>query len=136
MPVLRARSEPSESAAISAPRRRSCPNCWTHRRQAGHCVKIRAMTTVYLVDDDPLVTDSLGMALRLETPYDVRVFLSGAAALAALAENPADVVITDFKMPGMDGLELLRRLRARLPEAILMLLTGYADKDSAIQAVN
>ena len=94
------------------------------------------MTTVYLVDDDPLVTDSLGMALKLETPYEVRVFQSGGAALAAVAENPADVVITDFKMPGMDGLELLRNMRARLPDAILMLLTGYADKDSAIQAVN
>jgi C4-dicarboxylate-specific signal transduction histidine kinase len=94
------------------------------------------MTTVYLVDDDPLVRDSLGMALKLETPYDVRVFQSGGAALAAVAENPADVVITDFKMPGMDGLELLRNMRARLPDAILMLLTGYADKDSAIQAVN
>jgi signal transduction histidine kinase len=96
------------------------------------------VTTIYLVDDDPLVTDSLGTALRLETPYQVHTFQSGGAALAALAGNPAavDVVITDFKMPGMDGLELLRAIRARLPDAVLMLLTGYADKDSAIQAVN
>jgi signal transduction histidine kinase len=94
------------------------------------------VTTVYLVDDDPLVTDSLGTALRLETPYEVRVFQSAAAALEALDTAPPDVVISDFKMPFMDGLELLRRIRGRQPETILMLLTGYADKDSAIQAVN
>src|SRR5438552_17213140 len=94
------------------------------------------MTRVYLIDDDPLVTDSLGTALRLETPYEVRGFQSGAAALAAMEKEPADIVISDFKMPDMDGLDLLRRVRARWPDAILMLLTGYADKDSAIQAVN
>lgn len=94
------------------------------------------VTTVFLVDDDPLVTDSLGTALRLETPYQVRTFQTGQAAIDALAQTRPDMVISDFKMPGMDGLELLREMRARLPDAVLMLLTGYADKDSAILAVN
>jgi signal transduction histidine kinase len=93
-------------------------------------------TTVYVVDDDPLVTESLGAALRLETPYDVRVFTSAPEAMAALPDDPPDLVITDFKMPGMDGLALLREVRKACPDAILILLTGYADKESAIDAIN
>jgi signal transduction histidine kinase len=94
------------------------------------------MATIYLVDDDSLVTESLGAALRLETPYTVLKFQSGSEALAALPSAPPDVVISDFKMPGMDGLGLLKAVRRALPDAVLMLLTGYSDKDSAILAVN
>lgn len=93
-------------------------------------------TVVYVVDDDPLVTESLGAALRLETPYEVETFTSGAAALAAMPSRPPDVLITDFKMPGLDGLALLRAVRQAHPDAVLMLLTGYADKESAIRAIN
>src|SRR5262245_56609595 len=92
--------------------------------------------TAFIVDDDPLVTDSLGAALRLETPYDVRVFGSAREALAAVSSAAPALVITDFKMPGMDGLALLREIRKLAPDAVLMLLTGYADKESAIDAIN
>jgi signal transduction histidine kinase len=95
---------------------------------------------VYLVDDDPLVTRSLSTALRLESPWEVFAFESPLAALAALSgpdRGPdPDVVISDFKMPGMDGLTLLRAVRAAHPDAVLMLLTGYADKDAAIAGIN
>jgi signal transduction histidine kinase len=91
---------------------------------------------VYVVDDDPLVTASLGAALRLETQYDVSLFNSATAALAEMPRRPPDVLITDFKMPGLDGLALLRAVRQAYPEAVLILLTGYADKESAILAIN
>lgn len=91
---------------------------------------------MYLVDDDPLVTESLGAALRLETHYDVALFNSATAALAAMPCRPPDVLISDFKMPGLDGLALLRAVRQAYPEAVLILLTGYADKESAILAIN
>src|SRR5579885_2737487 len=96
----------------------------------------RMAVAVYIVDDDPLVTESLGTALRLESDYDVALFNTATAALAAIPERAPDVVISDFKMPGMDGLALLRAVRQAYPDAILMLLTGYADKESAIQAIN
>lgn len=93
-------------------------------------------TVLYLVDDDPLVTDSLGTALRLETSFEVETFNSGTAALAVMPARPPDILITDFKMPAFDGLALLRATRQAYPDAVLMLLTGYADKESAIRAIN
>jgi len=92
--------------------------------------------SVYVVDDDPLVTESLSRALELETDWRVAAFNDGAHALAAMPAAPPDVVLSDFKMPGMDGIAFLRRVRAAHPDAVLMLLTGYADKESAIQAIN
>jgi signal transduction histidine kinase len=92
--------------------------------------------SVYVVDDDPLVTDSLSRALELETEWRVSAFNHGARALAAMPDNPPDVVLSDFKMPGMDGIAFLGRVRAAHPDSVLLLITGYADKESAIRAIN
>jgi signal transduction histidine kinase len=91
---------------------------------------------VYVVDDDTLVTESLGTALRLETNWSVVAFTDAAEALAAMPEAPPDVVLSDLQMPGLDGISFLKRVRERWPEAVLLLLTGYADKESAIRAIN
>ncbi len=91
---------------------------------------------VYVVDDDALVTESLGTALRLETDWDVRAFNDPRQALAAMDEAPPDVVLSDLKMPSLDGIAFLGRVRDRFPTSVRMLLTGYADKESAIQAIN
>ena len=91
---------------------------------------------VYVVDDDSLVTDSLSRALALETDWRVAAFNQGAEALRAMPAAAPDVVLSDFKMPGMDGIAFLGRVREGWPDAVLILLTGYADKESAIRAIN
>jgi two-component system response regulator ChvI len=68
------------------------------------------MATIALVDDDKNILTSITMLLEQEG-YHVRSFTDGASALTALAANPPDLAILDIKMPRMDGLELLRRLR-------------------------
>src|SRR3954468_7557199 len=97
------------------------------------------MPRVFVVDDDALVTQSLGMALRLETDWDVSAFTDAREALAAMAPaegGPPRAVLSDLKMPQPDGIAFLSRVRALRPDAVLMLLTGYADKESAISAIN
>lgn len=91
---------------------------------------------VMLVDDEPMVTATLQAFLELETEYEVVTCGSGAEALERFAAGPVDVVISDFLMPGMNGLELLAEVRRLDPEVPRLLLTGYADKDNAIRGIN
>jgi signal transduction histidine kinase len=89
-----------------------------------------------VVDDDPLVTTSLAAFLALETPYTVHTLNDPTEALAQLDTLKPDLVLSDFLMPGLNGIEFLTQVRERLPDASLILLTGYADKDSAMDAIN
>lgn len=92
--------------------------------------------TVMLVDDEPMVALALRSFLELETSYRVVMFTSPAAALETLAGEHIDVLIADFMMPEMDGITFLRRARELRPLTTRILLTGYADKDNAIRAIN
>jgi response regulator RpfG family c-di-GMP phosphodiesterase len=92
--------------------------------------------TVMIVDDEPMVATTLRNLLELDTSYRVLTFSGGAAALDSLAVEPVDVIIADFMMPGMDGIAFLRRAREIRPLASRILLTGYADKENAIRAIN
>ena len=92
--------------------------------------------TMVLVDDEDMVLSSLQSFLELETDYNLRTFTSPEAALEYTLAGPVDVVVSDFLMPGMNGIELLSRIREKHPHAPRILLTGYADKDSAIKAIN
>jgi serine phosphatase RsbU (regulator of sigma subunit) len=92
--------------------------------------------TVFIVDDEEVVTQTIRSFLQLETDFDVRTFNSGPAALEGMGETRADVVVSDFLMPGMNGIEFLSEVRKRYPACARVLLTGYADKENAIRAIN
>lgn len=92
--------------------------------------------TILLVDDEEMVLTSLASFLTLETDYEVKPFTSAPDALQYMQANDVDLVISDFLMPEMDGLEFLTRARELRPEVPRIILTGYADKENAIKAIN
>ena len=90
---------------------------------------------VLCVDDEKAVLD--GLALNLRRRYDVLTAQSGADGLKLLAEaGPIAVVMSDMRMPNMDGATFLSRARQQEPDAVRLLLTGQADIQSAIAAIN
>jgi two-component system NtrC family response regulator/two-component system response regulator HydG len=90
---------------------------------------------IYLVDDDEGSRDAMRRALE-RVGYDVRPFVSGEVALAALEEDDrVDVVVSDVRMPGMDGYELMRRVRALMPKIPFLMVTAYADVEEAVAAL-
>ena len=92
--------------------------------------------SVLIVDDEDMVITSIRAFLRLETEYNVHGFTVPEEAARHLETNPVDVVVTDYLMPKMNGIQLLSKAKEFQPEAARVLLTGHADKQSAIQAIN
>ena len=90
--------------------------------------------SVLVVDDESMIRRSLRRRLRYEG-WQVTEAASGPAALAALERRPADLVILDIKMPGMDGMEVLRRLRAERPGLAVVMHTGHGDIETAVRAI-
>ncbi len=90
---------------------------------------------VLLVDDETGIVDSLRILFRGEG-YDVLTALGGAEALGILSEEKPDVVVTDIRMPGVTGLEILARSREIDPEVPVILMTAQASLQSAVTAVN
>ena len=98
--------------------------------------KENVVHSVAIVDDEEMIISSLGGFLRLETDYEVRGYTSPVSALAELRRKPVDLVISDFLMPEQNGIEFLREVKKLFPDVPCILLTGYADKDNAIQSIN
>jgi DNA-binding NtrC family response regulator len=92
--------------------------------------------TVVLVDDEEMVLTSLSSFLMLETDYNVHTFLSPGEALTFIEGNEVDLVLSDYLMPEMDGITFLAKVRDLKPEVPRIILTGYADKENAIKAIN
>ncbi|MGB3810236.1 MAG: response regulator transcription factor [Parvibaculum sp.] len=86
------------------------------------------MPTIALVDDDRNILTSVSMALEAEG-YHVQTYTDGAAALAGLTINPPDVAVFDIKMPRMDGMELLRRLRQKSDLPVIFLTSKDDEID-------
>jgi len=98
-------------------------------------VNAKAKPRILCVDDEPKVLE--GLALHLGRRFDVVSAGGGAQALEAVqAEGTFAVVISDMRMPGMNGAQVLAKIRELRPDSVRMLLTGQADLESAILAVN
>ncbi|KAF2407843.1 HD domain-containing phosphohydrolase [Pseudomonas antarctica] len=91
--------------------------------------------TILLVDDEESILNSLRRLLRGQ-PYDVLLAGSGAQALEIMAAQPIDLVMTDARMPAMDGAMLLAETHRLYPSTTRILLTGYADMAMMIKAIN
>ncbi|MDI5935162.1 HD domain-containing phosphohydrolase [Halomonas kalidii] len=94
-----------------------------------------AVATVLLVDDEPNILRALRRVLRQE-PYRVLTADDGEQALAVMRESAVDLVVSDSRMPGMDGAELLSRIQQEWPDCRRLMLTGHADMTSTIRAIN
>jgi signal transduction histidine kinase/uncharacterized protein YecE (DUF72 family) len=91
---------------------------------------------VLLVDDDAALLEALPKALKLRmNGIDIDTCESAPAALARLAETDYDAIVTDIKMPGMDGLALLHEIRELRPKTPTLLITGHGEHDLAVQAL-
>jgi len=93
-------------------------------------------SNVVIVDDEEMVLTSLSSLLSLETDYEVNTFLSSEEALDHIKNEDTDLVISDYLMPEMDGITFLGKVRKLKPEIPRIILTGYADKENAIKAIN
>lgn len=90
---------------------------------------------VMLVDDEEFVLSALERSLR-RGPFKIVAFQSAGEALEFLEKESVDVVISDHRMPEMEGMEFLIEVRRRHPETIRILLTGHADMAVAIAGIN
>ncbi|MGQ7958327.1 HD domain-containing phosphohydrolase [Pseudomonas sp. SP16.1] len=93
------------------------------------------LATLLLVDDEENILNSLRRLLRNQG-YEILTASGGEQALAMLEECPVDLVISDARMPGMDGATLLAEVQRRWPDCMRILLTGYADIGTTIKAIN
>jgi putative two-component system response regulator len=92
--------------------------------------------TVLLLDDEVMIATTLQAFLQLETSYNVLSFTDPYKALEALNQQTVYCIVSDFMMPAMDGITFLKQARDRWPSTTRILLTGYADKENAIRAIN
>ena len=89
---------------------------------------------ILLIDDEAIALSNLTHVLQREG-YQVDAYKNGAAGLAALKVTDFDLVLTDLKMPGIDGLEVLREVRAKHADVPVIMITGHATLESAVEAM-
>lgn len=90
--------------------------------------------SILIIDDEPDILRTLEMTLSQEG-YPVATAIGGEAGLALFRQEPFDLVITDMRMPGMDGVEVIRRVKALDPDVEIVMLTGYATLENAVMSL-
>ena len=94
-----------------------------------------ASLEILILDDEPIVGLRLKSALEKEG-YDVEVFVRSDEAAKRLEEKNFDIVVTDIRMEGMDGIQLLEKVKLRSPETKVIIITGYASMELAREATS
>ncbi len=95
---------------------------------------MNSQPNILIVDDEEHIRKIMSIMLG-KHGYQCRTAASGEEALALIGRESFDAVLTDLKMPGIDGLELLARLKADYPELVVVMVTAFASMDTAIQAM-
>lgn len=93
------------------------------------------MTNIVLIDDEVRILNSLHRMLRLRG-WNITTYSSPQKALEALAGSDVDVVISDYRMPDMDGAEVLKHVRSLCPDAMRIIMSGQADMEGVLKAIN
>ncbi|MCH7679287.1 response regulator [candidate division KSB1 bacterium] len=96
----------------------------------------KSVERVLILDDEEMVLTSIRSFLELETDYEIVTFTSASEALEYTKKNKINLVVSDYLMPDMDGISFLAKMREIDPNATRIILTGYADKENAIKAIN
>jgi two-component system, NtrC family, sensor kinase len=92
------------------------------------------MSKILLIDDEKAIIRLLSMSLRSDG-HEVFTALSGKQGLTVFQKEEPEVVLTDINMPGMDGIEVLKRIKSMQPDAEVVIITGHGDIDNAIEAL-
>jgi len=93
-----------------------------------------SVARILVIDDEPIVCESLKRILD-EEGYEAESALSGKEAFEKMKGHPFDIVITDLKMPGIDGMEVLRTFRKDYPDSIIIMITGFSTVETAVEAM-
>src|SRR5262249_31339265 len=130
---------PGDDSAAEQPR---CRSSFRHRapalatRAEGHPGVTETHGRVLVVDDDLALLQALSETLQLRMPaLAVETTASSPAALDQLSATDYDAIVADIKMPDMDGIELLKRIREVRPDTPTLLITGHGEHDLAVQAL-
>jgi len=95
---------------------------------------MQEVVSLLIVDDEPSVGDSL-LSWFKEEGYEVEVARDAKTCLTKMAERQYDIYLVDIRMPGIDGLELQRRIKKVQPDATIIIMTAYASVESAVEAL-
>jgi DNA-binding NtrC family response regulator len=90
----------------------------------------RRKTTILVLDDEPIVLKRLRPALE-KAGYEVEVFSRSSEAMARVMDKNFDIVITDLKMPGLDGMQFLTMVKQGSPKTEVIVITGFATMETA-----
>ena len=94
------------------------------------------MRRVLFVDDEPKILEGLQRMLRsMRHEWEMEFALGGPSAMEALNSRPFDVVVTDMRMPGMDGAMLLSQVRGLHPQIVRIVLSGHSDQELVLSSV-